>query len=127
LERIKVMVVDDSKPFARAVAEFLTREGRFEVLASAHAGREALARVPIERPDLMLIDVSMPGMDGLELAARIKSLKVPPKVVMMTLEDNHTYRSRAIAAGADGFLAKNDFARDLTSVVDSLFVAPPRG
>jgi DNA-binding NarL/FixJ family response regulator len=118
------MVVDDSLPFASAVAQFLAREGRFEVLASAHSGSEALARAPIERPDLMLVDVSMPGMDGLAVTARIKALEAPPKVVMMTLEDSEKHRSGAVAAGADGFLSKNDFARDLPKVVTSLFVAP---
>jgi len=121
LKLIKVMVVDDSRQFASAVAQFLTREGRFEVLASAHSGGEALARAPIERPDLMLIDMSMPGMNGLAVAARIKALEVPPKIVMMTLGDGEAYRSGAFAAGADAFLAKNDFARDLPDVVEALF------
>ena len=115
------MVVDDSQPFASAVVQFLTREGRFEVLASAHSGEDALARASVERPDLMFVDVSMPGLDGLAVTSRIKALATPPKVVMMTLEDNETSRSQAIAAGADGFLAKNDFARDLSRVVESLF------
>ena len=124
MKRIRVMVVDDSEPFASAVAQFLTHEGRFEVLANAYSGSEALARAPIERPDLMFVDVSMPGMDGLAVAARIKALEAPPKVVMMTLEDNDKHRRGAVAAGADGFLSKNDFARDLPKVVKSLFVAP---
>ena len=64
MKLIKVMVVDDSRQFASAVAQFLTHEGRFEVLASAHSGGEALARAQIERPELMLIDMSMPGMNG---------------------------------------------------------------
>src|SRR5690348_14127392 len=110
------MVVDDSRPFASAVAQFLAREGGFEVLASAHSGTEALARAPIERPELMLVDVGMPGMDGLALTTRIKALATPPKIVMMTLEDSEKSRSGAVAAGADGFLAKDDFARDLPKV-----------
>jgi DNA-binding NarL/FixJ family response regulator len=121
---IRVMVVDDSRPFASAVAQFLAREGGFEVLASAHSGTEALARAPIERPELMLVDVGMPGMDGLALTTRIKALAAPPKIVMMTLEDSEKSRSGAVAAGADGFLAKDDFARDLPKVVQSLFVGP---
>ena len=124
MKPIRVMVVDDSRPFASAVAQFLASEGGFEVLASAHSGTEALARAPIERPELMLVDVGMPGMDGLALTTRIKALATPPKIVMMTLEDSEKSRSGAVAAGADGFLAKDDFARDLPKVVQSLFVGP---
>jgi DNA-binding NarL/FixJ family response regulator len=126
LKRIKVMIVDDSQPFAVAVTHFLAGEGRFDVLASARSGGEALARAPVERPDLMLVDVSMPGMNGLDVAARIKALEAPPKIVVMTLEDGEIYRVGAMAAGADGFLAKSNFARDLARVVDSLFVPAPR-
>ena len=75
MKRIKVMVVDDSLPFARAVAQFLSCSGSFEVLASAHSGGEALARAGTERPDLMLIDISMPGMSGLAVASSIKALQ----------------------------------------------------
>ncbi|HET7199821.1 MAG TPA: response regulator [Burkholderiales bacterium] len=121
MKLIKVMVVDDSRQFASAVAQFLAREGRFDVLASAHSGGEALARAPIERPDLMLIDMSMPGINGLAVATRLNALEVPPKIVMMTLGDGEAYRSGAFAAGADAFLAKKDFARDLPEIVDALF------
>jgi DNA-binding NarL/FixJ family response regulator len=120
------MVVDDSKHFAMAVSHFLAGEERFDVLPTAHTGIEALERAPLEQPDLMLLDVSMPGLNGLAVAARVKALAVPPKVVMMTLEDGEMYRDSAIAAGADGFLTKNDFARDLPRIVDSLFATAPR-
>jgi DNA-binding NarL/FixJ family response regulator len=118
------MVVDDSQHFAMAVTHFLAGEGRFDVLATANSGIEALARAPVEKPDLMLLDVSMPGLNGLAVAARVKALAAPPKVVMMTLEDGELYRDSAIAAGADGFLTKNDFARDLPRIVDALFASP---
>jgi two-component system response regulator ResD len=121
LKPIKVMIVDDSLQFASAVAQFLSRSGSFEVLASAHSGGEALARAGAERPDLMLIDISMPGMSGLAVASSIKAQKAPPKVVMMTLEDGMEYRVGAIAAGADAFVPKDKFARELHDVVETLF------
>lgn len=117
------MVVDDSLPFATAVAQFLSRSGSFEVLASAHSGGEALARAGAEQPDLMFIDISMPGMSGLAVASSIKARETPPKIVMMTLEDSEQQRTRAIAAGADAFLPKIDFARELRGVVEALFGA----
>jgi two-component system, NarL family, response regulator DesR len=128
LKRIKVMVVDDSLQFASAVAQFLSCSGNFEVLASAHSGGEALARAGTEQPDLMFIDISMPGMNGLAVASSIKELQAPPKVVMMTLEDSKEHRVGAIAAGADAFVPKDKFARELHDVVETLFGAgAPQG
>jgi len=121
LKRIKVMVVDDNPQFASAAAQFLAGNGGFEVLANARSGDEALARARNERPDLMLIDISMPGLNGLAVASLIKAREDPPKIVMMTLEDGEGYRRGALAAGADAFLAKNDFARDLCDVVHTVF------
>ena len=121
MKRIKVMVVDDSLQFASAVAQFLSCSGSFEMLASAHSGGEALARAGIEQPDLMLIDISMPGMSGLAVASSIKALQAPPKVVMMTLEDSMEHRAGAIAAGADAFVPKDKFAGELHGVLDLLF------
>jgi len=117
------MVVDDSLQFASAVGQFLARKGNFEVLASANSGSEALARASAERPDLMFIDISMPGMNGLAVTSLIKGREAAPKIVMMTLETGEEHRIGAMAAGADAFLLKEDFARGLPAVVEMLFGA----
>ncbi|MGB7589277.1 MAG: response regulator transcription factor [Solirubrobacterales bacterium] len=122
-KRIKVMVVDDSVQFAGAVAQFLAASENFEVLESARSGSEALARAGSERPDLMLIDIGMPGMSGLAVASLVKAGESAPKVVIMTLDDSEERRDSAIAAGADAFLPKGDFADELHEVVDMLFGA----
>ena len=121
MKRIRVMVVDDSLQFASAVGQFLACKGNFEVLASANSGSEALARASAERPDLMFIDISMPGMNGLAVTSLIKAQDAAPKVVMMTLEDSEEHRIGAMAAGADAFLPKDDFAHGFHAVLDLLF------
>jgi len=115
------MVVDDSLQFASAVGLFLACKGNFEVLASANSGSEALARASAERPDLMFIDISMPGMNGLAVTSLIKGREAAPKIVMMTLEDSEEHRIGALAAGADAFLPKDDFAYGFPAVLDLLF------
>jgi DNA-binding NarL/FixJ family response regulator len=121
LKRIRVMVVDDSLQFASAVGQFLASNGNFEVLMSANSGGEALARASTDRPDLMFIDISMPGMNGLAVTSLIKGQEAAPKVVMMTLEDSDEHRIGAMAAGADAFLPKDDFAQGFHAVLDLLF------
>ncbi|HKB63027.1 MAG TPA: response regulator transcription factor [Burkholderiales bacterium] len=123
MKRIRVMVVDDSLQFASAVAQFLALNGNFEVLASANSGGEALARAEAERPDLMFVDVSMPDMNGYAVVSLIKEREAAPKIVMMTLENSEEHRIGAMAAGADAFLLKEDFARELPAVVELLFGA----
>ena len=115
------MVVDDSLQFASAVTQFLAHKGNFEVLASANSAGEALARISSERPDLMFIDISMPGMNGLAVASLLKGREAAPKIVMMTLEDSDEHRIGAIAAGADAFLPKDNFAHGLHAVLELLF------
>ena len=121
MKRIRVMVVDDSLQFASAVGQFLACKGNFEVLASANSGSEALARASAERPDLMFVDISMPGMNGLAVTSLIKGREAAPKIVMMTLEDSEEHRIGALAAGADAFLPKDDFAYGFPAVLDLLF------
>jgi DNA-binding NarL/FixJ family response regulator len=121
LKRIRVMVVDDSLQFASAVGQFLACNGNFEVLASATSGGEALARASTDRPHLMFIDIGMPGMNGLAVTSLIKKQEAAPKIVMMTLEDSEEHRIGAMAAGADAFLPKDDFAHEFHAVLDSLF------
>ncbi|HYS56813.1 MAG TPA: response regulator transcription factor, partial [Burkholderiales bacterium] len=91
MKRIRVMVVDDSLQFASAVGQFLACNGNFEVLASANSGGEAVARVSTERPDLMFIDIRMPGMNGLAVTSLIKGREAATKIVMMTLEDSEEH------------------------------------
>ncbi len=109
MKRIRVMVVDDSLQFASAVGQFLACNDNFEVLA----------RASTERPDLMFIDISMPGMNGLAVTSLIKGRNAAPKIVMMTLEDSEEHRIGAIAAGADAFLP--NFAHGFHAVLDLLF------
>ncbi len=83
----------------------------------------AVARVSTERPDLMFIDIRMPGMNGLAVTSLIKGREAATKIVMMTLEDSEEHRIGAIAAGADAFLPKDDFAHGFHAVLDLLFAS----
>lgn len=81
-----------ARQFASAVVQYLACQGRFEILANAPSCGEALTRAGIERPDLMLVDLSMPGMNGLAMVAHLKALEAPPEFVMMTLEDSESHQ-----------------------------------
>jgi DNA-binding NarL/FixJ family response regulator len=117
---MRVLLVDDSPRFTLAAMRFLSLLPDMEVIGQARSGREALDQVDRMHPDLVLMDVGMPGMDGLEATRRIKCKAEPPQIIIVTLHDSAEYRSQAENAGADGFVSKQDFATALPAAVEGL-------
>lgn len=120
MKRIRILLVDDSAVFAQAAKEFLTANTRLEFLAWASSGAEALNRVERDRPDIVLMDLHMPAMDGLEATSRIKAERFPPKVVVISLDDASENRIAAYIAGADAFLGKSEVGTQLPSLIERL-------
>lgn len=105
-ETIKLMLVDDHALFRRGLAGLLADDEAFQVVAQAGSGREALALAVRHCPDVVLLDVHMPGDDGVETARRLKA-SVPARILMLTVSDKDEDLLGALAAGADGYLLKN--------------------
>jgi CheY-like chemotaxis protein len=104
--RIRTVIVDDSLLVVRSLELFLRRQEGFEVVGTAANGEQAVQRVADLRPDLVLMDVRMPAMDGLEATRRIKEKEAWPLVILFTLEDSEQVRAAAKVAGSDGFASK---------------------
>lgn len=121
MKPIRILLVDDSREFVASAAAFLTRDPRVNIAGSASNGQEAVALAGSLAPDLVLIDLSMPVMDGIAATKLLKGLNPVPRVVIVSLHDVEGVRREALGAGADGFIAKNEFAREATAVIDSLF------
>ena len=118
----RVLLVDDSQVFLKAAERFLLHGvPGFELAGKATSGEQAITMVAALRPDLVLMDLAMPGMNGLEATRRIKQQHDAPKVLIVTLHDESTYRVLAKDAGADGFLLKENFVTELPGLVTSLF------
>lgn len=101
--RLKILAVDDDKTLLRFLKEFLEREG-FEIL-TADSGKRALKIFYDERPDLLLVDVMMPGMDGWELCARIRELARTP-IILLTAKSSESDKLRGFRLGVDDFVVK---------------------
>lgn len=106
MERIRVMLVDDHTMFRKGVASLLAACPDIEVVGEADNGKQALARLPELRPDLILMDIQMPEMDGLEATRRIKAEHPDVKIVMLTVAEEDRSLFEAIKAGAQGYLLK---------------------
>ena len=103
---IKVVVADDQEIVRRGI-ERLFEDEDIDIIAEASNGQEALTRTVRKKPDVLLMDVMMPGVDGLDTLEKLRKQAPHVKVVMMSAFENPTYVARAIALGADGFIQKD--------------------
>ena len=115
-ERIRVLLADDHRLFREALRTVLERE--CEVVGEAASGEEAVALAASTRPDIVLLDVGMPGVGGLNAAHRLAKESPNSKVVILSQHDDEEYVIEAmVEAGAAGYLVKTDAASELLSAL----------
>jgi DNA-binding NarL/FixJ family response regulator len=120
---IRIFWVDDSSEFMAFAQALLQVFPRLEVVGTAPSAEAALQTIANLQPDLVLMDLCMAGMTGLEATRRLKAGPNPPRVVLVTGSDTPEYRRAALAAGADGFLAKPDLMHCLMPLIEDLFAS----
>jgi two-component system response regulator DesR len=113
---IRVVIAEDQAMVLGALAALLDMEGDIRVVAQVRNGTDALRTVEEQRPDLLITDIEMPGMNGIDLAAAVR-VRSRTKVIIVTTFARPGYLRRAIDAGAMGYLLKDSPARDLASAV----------
>jgi DNA-binding NarL/FixJ family response regulator len=109
--RPTVLIVDDHRAFRTAVAVMLEGEG-FEVVGDAPDGPSAIDAVAALRPDVVLLDVQLPGMDGIEVAELLAADVEPPLVVLVSSHDASVYGQRLTTAPVRGFIPKSKLSGD---------------
>ena len=120
MSKIRVLFVDDSPEFLRMAAHFLATDQEIDLVGVALMGQDALVLVAGLQPDLVLMDLIMPRMNGLDATRQIKSTPNAPIVVLLTGHDTPEYRSAAATAGADGFVYKPELFHELLPLMHSL-------
>jgi len=123
---LRVLVVDDHPAFRRALTSALRMVDSLEVAGEAGGGLEAADRALADDPDLVLMDLSMPDIDGIEAMRRIHLEKPDMPVVILTAHADPGIEKEARAAGARGFLAKGTPLEDLVIVLHEAVEAPAR-
>ena len=114
---IRVVIADDQAMVRGALAALLTIEGDIEIAGQAQNGREALDLVAQLMPDIVLTDIEMPEVTGLELAAELKRRHLPVRVVILTTFARAGYLRRALDAGVSGYLLKDAPAATLANAI----------
>ncbi len=107
VKAVRVFLVDDHPHGREGMRDIVTADQAFTVVGEATSGEEAIALIPAADPDLVLMDINMPGMGGLEATQRIKLLLPGIRIVMVTVSDDITHLFEAIKRGAQGYLLKN--------------------
>jgi DNA-binding NarL/FixJ family response regulator len=125
--RVRVLLADDHKDFLRTVRGELDPE--FEIVGTAENGEAAVQAVGRLDPDVLVIDISMPVLDGLQAAARLRDAKCRARIVFLTIHEHSDYISAAFAAGASGYVAKRHLGTDLAPAIREVlqgrtFVSP---
>ncbi len=119
---LRTLVVDDSAMIRELLALWVKREARFELVGTAADGWQALERAGALQPDLILMDVDMPHLDGITATRLLKQSHPAPVIVIVTSDASALCRAEAQEAGADAFVAKsNQLRAELTAVLDELF------
>jgi len=108
-----ILIVEDHDTVRMALRDWLKMEfPRYRVIEATSA-EEAISLVPIESPCLVVMDIGLPGMNGIEAARRIRATRPSPHIVMLTLHEDDAHRARATAAGASGYVSKRAMEAEL--------------
>lgn len=110
MKRVKVLIVDDSEIFLQTMAQVLASNPAVEVVGYAKSGQAALDIAQSTNPDLVLMDLKMPGMSGIEAARRLKASPHSPYVAIVTAHGDYASWAEATKAGADDFINKAELA-----------------
>jgi DNA-binding NarL/FixJ family response regulator len=119
--RIRVLIADDSPMALRSVCKYLEFEEEFEVVGTARDGQHALHQVKRFRPDLVLTDLSMPRMNGLETAAELRKAFPQVRVLIFSELSGLSLSEECLRSGADGFVEKSQMPEKLMQEVRKLF------
>ena len=127
MARVKILLADDHILFCNLLRDLL--EPEYEVVGTVSDGRELLDAAETLRPDVVLIDIGMPSLNGLDAGRRLKKTNPKLKLIYLTMNNNVEYAREALQAGASAFVLKNSQTSDLLQAIrDSLrglsYVAP---
>ena len=127
---IRVLVADDHAIVREGIRHVLLQEPGFEIVAEASTGDEALAQALAIRPDVAVLDITMPGQSGLEVASALHDQLPDARVLILSMHDNPEYVLEAVRAGAHAYLLKDSAATELRAAVRAVhegeaYYSPP--
>ncbi|MEO5334414.1 MAG: response regulator transcription factor [Magnetococcus sp. YQC-5] len=114
---IKILLADDHEIFREGLTELLKREAEFELVSEAKEGDEAWRLIQVDIPDIAILDISMPGLNGIDVASNIKKRHLKTRVVILTSHDDPTLALQANEAGVTGYILKENSFEELNHAI----------
>ena len=121
MTEITVLVADDHAILREGIRSLLERQGDIRVIAEASNGIEACAKTRLYRPDIVLMDIAMPEMNGLEATRLIKQELPEVKIIILTQHDNREYIAPLLQAGASGYVLKRSGGREVIAAIHQVY------
>lgn len=117
---LRTLIVDDDPRFRQRVRDLLAHESGITVVGEAVDGLDAIAKTRELEPDLILLDIRMPGMNGLDAARQLKTERPEVKILILSLYDLEEYRTIARTDGVNGYIVKHSLVEELLPVIQGL-------
>lgn len=117
---VRVLLADDHPLVRAGVRRVLDAEPHLIVVGEAEDGAQALAAIRTAAPDVLVLDLAMPGVDGLAVLRQAKTIRPALRIVVLTMHASPEYVARAIQSGADGYLLKESAVQDLVSAIEAV-------
>ena len=114
---VSVMITDDHSMIREGLKQLLELEGDFEVIAEACDGVECINKLEVVTPDVLLLDINMPNMNGLEVLQKLKEMKMKIKVLVLTVHNEVEYLLKAVDIGINGYLLKDSESAELKKAI----------
>jgi DNA-binding NarL/FixJ family response regulator len=121
MDRYRIILADDHPLLRQGLKKIIHENGAMKVIGEAGDGMELLKLLPKTNPDLVIIDISMPKLRGIEAIPKIKTIHPQVKVLILSMHGDKEYLTQAIAAGADGYLLKEDADSELFNAIETIF------
>jgi DNA-binding NarL/FixJ family response regulator len=113
LTKTKTLIVDDHPVFRSGLRQLIESDGRFSVVAEASNADEAIAKISEHRPDIAVIDIDLPQVNGLQLAGSIRKMKIGPNIVILTSYKEESLFNAAMDEGVKSYILKENAATDI--------------
>jgi two-component system response regulator NreC len=120
MEKIKILIVDDHALVRAGIKSLLVDVPEIEVISEAESGKEAKSKIAEQKPDIILLDISMPDINGLELAEYIKNNIPDIKIIILTMHENEEYYLSAMKKGVNGMLFKSITKKELIQAIKTV-------
>jgi DNA-binding NarL/FixJ family response regulator len=118
---LRVLLVDDNESFLESLTRLISSFPSVTIIGKTISGESALGMCERLKPDLIIMDIKMPGISGFEAARLMKNLNYPPRILLISFNNEPEYLFESLSAGADGYMTKSEISTGLFRRISSIF------